>query len=132
MRITMIITAIGTRIMNGTTRTGGMKIIPDGFTTIIPNGWRYIPSGASMTATMTKPTSGMIVHGGTTIIRTGFANIIMTGRDGVTSENWSAFVFSALTCARARDQAEHPGEVPLHVPASRLAQFFWLREIISR
>jgi hypothetical protein len=29
----------------------------------------------------------MIAHGGTTIIRTGYAHIIMTGRDGVTSES---------------------------------------------
>ena len=67
-------------------RTGGMTTIRAGSTIIIRNGSRHTLPGAHTMAIGMTIMSGATAIGGMTIIQNGFANIIMTGTDGVTSE----------------------------------------------
>ena len=77
----------GTSITNGAMRIGGMTTIRAGSTIIIRNGCRHTRIGVHTTAIGMNIMSGATADGGTKIIRNGFANIIMTGTDGVTNES---------------------------------------------
>ena len=81
----IIMMAIGTNIMHGTIRIGGMKIIPAGCTGIIPNGLSTTRIGVAPTAIGTTIMRGITALGGTKTVPTGSVNIIMIGPDGMTT-----------------------------------------------